>query len=315
VTSGWAGRDVLSILDFTRSELEELFEEADAMKAMLGSGTPLRELAGRVVALAFFEPSTRTRLSFETAAKRLGAETIGFSSAEGTSIEKGENFADTIRMLDAYADAIVLRHRFEGAARFAAELAESPVINGGDGRQHHPTQAMIDLYTVRELHGGVDGLVYGVLGDLRYGRAAASFILGLTLFMPKKVYLIAPPLLRVRREVKGMLDSRGIRYEEVESLSDVLPELDVLYVTRIQKERFPDPQEYEKVRGSYRVTVDILERGAKRDLIVLHPLPRVDEIDHRVDSTKWAAYFRQARNGVPVRMALLKLLLAGGDLR
>jgi len=305
----WEGRDVISILDFTREELEELFDVAARMKEMLLRGRAPRLLEGRVVALAFFEPSTRTRLSFETAAKRLGAETIGFAGEEATSLAKGENLADTIRMLDGYADAIVIRHRYEGSALYAAEVAEKPVINAGDGRQHHPTQAMLDLYTVKELFGTIDSLVYGVLGDLRFGRAASSFILALTLYRPRKLYLISPPLLRARPEVRARLDEAGIDYEEVSKLDDVLGELDVLYVTRIQRERFPDPREYEKVRGSYRVTRELLEKGAKPELRVLHPLPRVDEIAANVDSSRYAAYFLQARNGVPVRMALLSLIL------
>ena len=307
---GWRGRDVVSILDFSRGELEELFDEARRAKEELSRGEVRRNLEGRVVALAFFEPSTRTRMSFEAAAKRLGASTIGFTGPEGTSLEKGENLADTIRMLDAYADVIVIRHRYEGSALYAAEIAEAPVVNGGDGRQHHPTQAMIDLFTVIEAHGRIDGLNYGVLGDLRYGRAAASFMLALTRFQPRRLYLIHPPPLAPRREVLMELETAGVKFEEAR-LEDVIGELDVLYVTRIQRERFPDPEEYERVRGAYRVTAQSLE-AARDGLIVLHPLPRVDEIDFSVDATRHAWYFRQARNGVPVRMALLRLLLGGG---
>jgi aspartate carbamoyltransferase catalytic subunit len=311
--AAWLGRDVISILDFSRDMLEELFLVADEMDGFLRSGRVPRLLEGKLVALAFFEPSTRTRMSFDTAAKRLGAETIGFSGEEGTSIAKGENLADTIRMLDGYADAIVIRHKYEGSALYAAEVAEHHVINAGDGKQHHPTQAMLDLYTVRQLFGSVDGLVYGVLGDLRYGRAATSFILGLTLFRPKKLYLISPPLLRAREEVLEVLRQRGIVFEEASNLEEVIGELDVLYVTRIQRERFPDPSEYEKVKGSYRVTRRLLEEHAKPELRVMHPLPRVDEISFDVDKTKYAAYFIQARNGVPVRMALLALVLGGWE--
>lgn len=310
MSEGWLGRDVISILDFDREDLEVLFEEADKMKSLLANGSVPKTLSGRIVALAFFEPSTRTRMSFEAAAKRLGAETIGFTSEEGISVAKGESLADTIRMLDSYADLIVLRHRYEGSALYAAEIAVHPVINGGDGRQHHPTQAMLDLYTVREAHGVIDGLTYGVLGDLRYGRAATSFILSLGLFKPRRVYLIAPPSLEPRAEVMMLIERLGIPAVKAR-LEDVIGELDVLYVTRIQRERFPDPEEYERVRGAYRVTPSTLE-GAKRDLIVMHPLPRVDEIDPRVDSTPHAWYFRQARNGVPVRMALLNLVMGGG---
>ncbi len=307
----WLGRDVISILDFPRERLEELFEEADRMRGFLSSGRVPRLLEGRVIALAFFEPSTRTRLSFEAAAKRLGAETIGFASGEGTSLEKGETLADTIRMLDGYADAIVVRSRYEGSALYAAEVAEAPVINAGDGKQHHPTQAMLDLYTVRSLFGRLDGLVYAVVGDLRYGRAASSFLLALTHYRPEKVILVSPPQLRAREEVLMRLQERGIRFHEAR-LEEALSEADVVYVTRIQRERFPDPGEYEKVKGSYRITRSLLERYAKRTARVLHPLPRVDEIAPDVDDTPWQAYFIQARNGVPVRMALLNLILGGG---
>ena len=306
--SAWKGRDVIGVLGFSREELEQLFETADRMRESLERGKPPRLLEDRIVALAFFEPSTRTRLSFEAAAKRLGAETIGFTGEEAISVAKGETLADTIRMLDGYSDIIVLRHRYEGSALYAAEIAENPVINAGDGRQHHPTQAMLDLYTVRSLYGSPDSLTYGVLGDLRYGRAAASFIQALTLFKPRMVYLISPQMLSIRREVRLILDQRGLPYREARSLEEVLGEIDVLYVTRIQRERFPDPQEYERVKGSYRVSLDLLERRAKPGLKVLHPLPRVDEVDPRIDGTGYAAYFLQARLGVPLRMALLALV-------
>ncbi|MEN3000121.1 MAG: aspartate carbamoyltransferase [Acidilobaceae archaeon] len=299
-------RDVLSILDFGREDLEDLFEYADLIRRR---GVPGRPLQGKVMALAFFEPSTRTRLSFETAMKRLGGDTIGFTSEEGTSIEKGESYMDTIRMLDAYSDVIVVRHRYDGAAKLAAEVAENPVINGGDGKQHHPTQAMIDLYTLRTLFGTVNDLTIGVLGDLKYGRAASSFILGLTHFRPKKVYLISPPQLAARREVLDQAKERGLPHKEVVSLEEVIGELDALYVTRIQKERFPDIEEYERVKGAYVVTLELLQRRAKRNLKVLHPLPKVEEIDPRVDQTPYASYYEQARLGVPLRQALLLKLL------
>jgi aspartate carbamoyltransferase catalytic subunit len=304
------GRDVLTITDFTRQELEALFEEADMMLSALKEGRRLRVLEGYVLATAFFEPSTRTKLSFQAAMLRLGGSYIDLPPEEVSSRAKGENLADTIRMLDSYADAIVIRHRVEGAARFAAEIAEHPVINGGDGTRDHPTQAMIDLYTVRKALGKIDGLTYGVLGDLKYGRAARSFILGLSLFKPGKVYLISPPQLACRQDVLEFLEERGVEYEEASSLASVIGELDVLYVTRIQRERFPDPAEYEKVRGSYRVSLEAL-KGAREHLVVLHPLPRVDELAFDVDATKHAWYFTQAAFGVPVRMALLKMILKG----
>lgn len=311
--SSWVGRDVISILDFTREDLEVLFEEADRMRRYLEGGRVPRILEGRIVSLAFFEPSTRTRMSFESAAKRLGAEVIAITSEEATSVAKGESLADTIRMLDAYSDLIVLRHKFEGAAKYAAEIASAPIINGGDGRQHHPTQAMLDLYTIKILKGSPEGLTIAALGDLKYGRAVASFLLGLTLYKPRRVYLVSPPELRIREDVRILLEERGLPIVETSDLESILPELDILYVTRIQKERFPDPREYERIRGSYGVTRKLLEARAKRDLRILHPLPRVDEISPDVDETEFNAYFLQARLGVPVRMALLSLILGGGS--
>uniref|UniRef100_A0A7J3Z8I1 Aspartate carbamoyltransferase n=1 Tax=Ignisphaera aggregans TaxID=334771 RepID=A0A7J3Z8I1_9CREN len=298
-------KDILSILDFRREDMELLFDYTEKMQKYVEAKLSL--LSGKIISLAFFEPSTRTRLSFEVAAKRLGADVISITSEEGLSISKGESMADTIRMLDAYSDLIVIRHRYEGAAKYAAEIADHPVINAGDGKQHHPTQAMIDLYTVKKLFGTIEGLNYGVLGDLRYGRASTSFIYGLTLFKPKKLYLISPESLRVREEVLHVLKECGVFFEERRSLSEVIGELDVLYVIRIQKERIPDPMEYEKVKGSYKVTLDLL-KYAKKELKILHPLPKADEIDERIDHTPYAAYFTQARYGIPVRMALLALV-------
>lgn len=298
------GRDVVSILDFSREELERIFEVALEMER---EAKP-KLLEGKILATAFFEPSTRTRLSFETAMHRLGGSVIGFSAAESTSIAKGENLTDTIRMLDSYSDVIVLRHYFEGAAKLAAEVAAVPVINAGDGKQHHPTQTMLDLYTIWRKLGKIDGLHIALMGDLRYGRAAASLIYGLTKFKPREVSLISPPTLRLREEISDFIRTTDLKFHEYENVTDVIGDLDVLYVTRIQRERFPDPAEYEKVKGSYRLTLKHLAK-AKEDLILLHPLPKLDEIDFQIDSTKFAKYFEQAAYGVPVRMALLSLVL------
>lgn len=305
--SGWKNRDVIDILDFSREELLELFGETDRM--LEEGGRSSEPLKGKIVATAFFEPSTRTRLSFTSAALRLGANVIDLS-AEVSSLVKGESFADTIRMLEAYSDLIVVRHPSEGAALFASEISSKPVINGGDGSQHHPTQAMLDLYTITRLKGGVDGLTYAVVGDLKYARTATSFLYALTKFRPKKVYGVCPELLRPRQEVLKRLEALGLNLEMGVGLEEIVGELDVIYVTRIQKERFPDPSEYEKVRGSYRIGRSLVEK-AKPDCIILHPLPRVDELPYEVDSTPHAAYFKQAAWGVPLRMALLKLILSG----
>ncbi|MGC8566522.1 MAG: aspartate carbamoyltransferase [Caldisphaera sp.] len=307
----WKNKDVVNILDFTRNDLEELFEKTDEKVRELKGGKIKKELEGKIIGLAFFEPSTRTRMSFETAAKRLGADTVGFTSEEGTSVAKGETFADTIKMIDSYVDAIVLRHKFEGAAMFASNIAEKPVINGGDGRSHHPTQAMLDLYTSRVLFNTIDGLSFALVGDLKYSRTVSSLIYGLTMYKPKEIILISPQSLKLREEIKMLAENKGLKLreeQEIEAISDA----DIIYVTRIQKERFPDLQEYEKVKGSYKLTRKLLESYAKKDAKVLHPLPRIDELSPDIDSTSYQGYFLQASLGVPLRMSLLSLVL-GGD--
>ncbi|MCS7108498.1 MAG: aspartate carbamoyltransferase [Sulfolobales archaeon] len=303
---GLSGKDIISVLDLSKEDFENIFKLADEYRVN-GYRDVLR---GRVLSVAFFEPSTRTRLSFESAMHRLGGSVIGFSSEEATSVAKGEKFIDTVRMLDSYSDVIVIRHKFEGAAKLAAEVAEHPVINAGDGRNEHPTQAMIDIYTILKLKSNVSNLIIGVMGDLKYARVVNSLLYAFTIFKPKKVYLISHPLLKLRDEAKKFIASQGLNFEEVSDINLVLNELDVLYVTRVQKERFPDPIEYEKVKNAYKLTADVL-RKCKEDLIILHPLPRVDELERSVDSTKHAAYFKQASLGVPLRAALLTLILGG----
>jgi len=241
---------------------------------------------------------------------RLGGSSLVFSEPSKTSIAKGETLGDTIRMFDGYADAIVIRHKVEGAAKYAADIAESPVINAGDGTHHHPTQAIIDLYTIWKYRGRLDNLNIGVLGDLKYGRASTSFIYGISMFKPNKLFLISPHELRLKEEVKSDLNQMGVNYIETTDLEGVIGELDILYVTRIQRERFPDPAEYERVKGSYVVNMELLSR-ARDELMVMHPLPRVDEISVDVDGSKYAYYFKQARCGVPIRMALLKSIIKG----
>lgn len=299
-------RDVVSIADFSRSDMEYLFLLADRIlkdpEAYYGT------LRGKILAYAFFEPSTRTRMSFEAAIKRLGGQSIGFAEPTGTSIEKGESLKDTLKMLDAYADLIVIRHPADGAARYAAEICNNPVINGGDGKFQHPTQTFIDLYTIRREFGKVDDLVIGILGDLKYARTTNSLLMGLTKFRPKKLYLISPELLRPREFILDCLSNSGIRFELTDKLSDVISELDVLYVVRIQKERFPDVSEYNKVKGAYQVNLKTLSE-AKEHLRILHPLPKVDEISPEIDNTKYALYYKQARYGVFIRMALLLSIL------
>ena len=265
-------------------------------------------LKGKILATLFFEPSTRTRLSFEAAMLKLGGSTIGFAEAEIASVRKGENLADTVRTVENYADIIALRHPLEGAAKLAAEFSKVPILNAGSGAEEHPTQALMDLYTMQKEKGTIDGLKVALVGDLRYGRTVHSLAYALSLY-DIELYLISPESLRMRHEViRAIKDKISITQDT--NLEKVIPQVDVLYVTRIQKERFPDPAEYAKVKGIYRIDLDTL-KNAKKDLIILHPLPRVDEIAAEVDSKPQARYFQQVWNGIVVRMTLLALVLGG----
>ena len=290
-------RHLISIDDLSKDDIIYILDKAEEFEE-IAKGKKSNILEGKILANLFFEPSTRTRMSFEVAMKRLGGEVLNMTAQEASSIAKGETLADTVRVVSKYADAIVIRHPLEGSARLAAEFSEVPVINAGDGAGQHPTQTLLDLYTIRK-ESRLEGLKIALLGDLKYSRTVHSLIKALTLFNAK-IYLISPESLRLPEEfleeLKGDI--------EIVNLEDVIGEIDVLYVTRIQKERFPDEEEYRKVAGSYKITLDIL-KDAKDDLIIMHPLPRVDEIDPAVDKTKYAKYFDQAFYGVPVRMAIL----------
>lgn len=300
-----SGRDVVSICDFTRDELESLF---DATAAIEKEGSP-RTLEGKLVALLFYEPSTRTYSSFEIAAQKLGCSTTGFAAPDRSSAAKGETLHDTIRMYEGYGvDCIIMRHNLMGAARFAAEVASVPVVSGGDGSREHPTQAMVDMYTMRKAFGKVDGLHVGMLGDLKYGRTASSLSYGLSNY-DAEITFIAPELLAARKETLHYLSKKGVKVTTTKNLREAIGSLDVLYVTRIQKERIPDPTEYERVRGMYRVTLDLLREG-KKGLKVMHPLPRVDELASEIDGTEYAGYFVQAAAGVPLRTALLRSVVS-----
>jgi len=298
------GRDIISIKDFSREEIDYILNIAKAMEPLAKKGSNM--LKGKILATLFFEPSTRTRLSFEAAMHKLGGSTIGFAEAEIASVKKGENLADTVRVVENYADVIALRHPLEGAARLAAEFAKVPIINGGSGAEEHPTQALLDLYTIMKEKGGIDGLKIALVGDLRYGRTVHSLAYALSLY-DIQLYLVSPESLKMRREVLETIKER-ISVTARSNLEKVVSLVDVLYVTRIQKERFPEPAEYAKVKGSYRIDLETLKK-AKEDLIILHPLPRVDEIAAEVDRTPYAKYFRQVWNGIVVRMALLALIL------
>ncbi len=306
---GFKGRDVLSIADFSRKDIDLILKAARKMVPAARGDKPNRTLEGRILATLFFEPSTRTRLSFESAMKRLGGTVIGFAEPMGTSVAKGETLADTIRMVESYGDIIVLRHPQEGAARLAAEFTERPVINAGDGAGQHPTQTLLDLYTIWDERASIDGTKIAVVGDLKYGRTVHSLTYALCNFDVELMF-VAPPGLQMPNEVVEHVKELGLPLTVTGDLGKVVSEVDVLYVTRIQKERFPDPQEYAKVAGSYRVDLALLKE-ARKGLVVMHPLPRMDEIAPEVDETPHARYFQQAFNGVPVRMALLSLILGG----
>ncbi len=298
------GRDIISIKDLSRGEIDYILKISEAMEPVAKSGSDL--LRRKTLATLFFEPSTRTRLSFEAAIQKLGGHTIGFAEPEVSSITKGENLADTVRVVQNYADVIVLRHSLEGAARLAAEFADIPIINAGSGAEEHPTQALLDLYTIVKERGQINGLNIALMGDLRYGRTVHSLAYALSLY-DVNLHLVSPEILRMRREVLDTVRGK-IKVVEKTKIEETLPELDVLYVTRIQKERFPDLADYAKVKGSYRIDLNML-KDAKEDMIILHPLPRVGEIAPEIDSTPYARYFQQVWNGIVLRMALLALIL------
>lgn len=297
---GLKNRDILSIRDFSKQDLLQILDVATAIE----NGNVSHVLKGRILASAFFEPSTRTRLSFEAAMHRLGGSVIGFSEQSTTSLAKGETFNDTIKVIDGYCDIILIRHPEAGSAKQAAQIANRPVINAGDGANEHPTQTFIDLYTIKKSCGKLENLNIGFVGDLKYGRTVHSLVHALSHFNAK-LYFISHPSLRMPE--KNLRELAG--FVETEDIIKVAKELDVLYVTRTQKERFLDPEEYEKIRHGYVIDKKFLE-FAKPNLKILHPLPRVDELDPNLDKEPQSVYFEQAHNGVPVRMALLALILA-----
>lgn len=303
----FAGRDLISIGDLSEEAIFQVLDAAREMIPVARGEVRDERLQGKVVATLFFEPSTRTRLSFESATHRLGGHVLTFGAPEVTSVAKGETLADTVRMVEAYSDLIVLRHPQEGAARLAAEFADVPVVNAGDGAGQHPTQTLLDLFTIWDVKGSLEGIHVVLLGDLKYGRTVHSLSHALAL-LGAELTFVAPPTLQMPREILERVRELGKEPKLLEDPRDAIQEADILYVTRIQKERFPDAAEYQKVAGSYRVDLALLRDGRK-DLAVMHPLPRVGEIAPEVDRTPHAVYFRQAFNGVPVRMALLSLIL------
>ncbi len=301
-------RSIVSIDDIGDNELDDIFKATDEMSNALKQGKVLKLLDGMVMATFFYEPSTRTRLSFESAMHRLGGSVISVSEAKSSSVSKGETLADTVRMAEGYADIIVIRHPMEGAAKLASRFSSKPIINAGDGSGQHPTQTILDLYTIKRELGEINGKEITIVGDLRYGRTVHSLLLALTKF-DVSINLVSPEILKVPDHILSRLP-KGIKMKVANDLDSVMEHTDVLYVTRIQKERFSDQTEYQSVIGSYSIDLEAVIK-MKEDSIIMHPLPRVDEIAPDVDSSPKAAYFRQAGNGVPVRMALVSMILGG----
>jgi aspartate carbamoyltransferase catalytic subunit len=304
------GQDILSVRQFDRERLEYLFALAEEMRTIVKREGSSNILRGRVLACLFYEPSTRTSSSFIAAMSRLGGSVIPINEVRYSSVTKGESLRDTIRTLECYSDVIVLRHPEMGSARIAADAARKPIINAGDGVGEHPTQAVLDIFTIEEELGGIDGLTVGMVGDLKYGRTVHSLVRLLSLFNVQ-LRFVSPESLRLPSELMDEVEAKGIPHTEHQDLGEVIGGVDVLYVTRVQKERFDDLAEYEKVRGCYAITAEALKRG-KEQMVVMHPLPRVSEIAEDVDDDPRAAYFRQMENGMYTRMALLAAVLGKG---
>ncbi|MHA1906057.1 MAG: aspartate carbamoyltransferase [Candidatus Thorarchaeota archaeon] len=301
-------KNLISIHDLSREDIDLILNTAAKMEDMAVKRST--DLHDKIMGVLFFEASTRTRLSFESAMHRLGGSVLGFSDVMSTSAGvKGETLADTIRTVERYADLIVIRHPLDGSARVAAEFASVPVINAGSGAEEHPTQGLLDLYSIKKIKGKIDGLTISLCGDLKYGRTVHSLGMGLSHY-DVKIKLAAPPSLRMKPAVVDEMMKKGISVEEVGSVEEAVTEdVDVVYQTRIQKERFPNVREYDTVKGKFRITKEDAER-MKDDAIILHPLPRVDEITTDVDDLPQAKYFDQVYNGVVTRMAILKLIFS-----
>lgn len=296
-------RSLVSITDYSKEEIIQILDLAETFEKESRRET----LKGKVIASLFFEPSTRTRLSFESAAQQLGATVIGFSSSSTTSVQKGETLNDTILTVSNYSDLIVMRHPVDGAARYASEVASVPIINAGDGANQHPTQCLLDLYSIRKTQGTLDNLDITFIGDLKYGRTVHSLAIALSHFKTR-FHFVSPIELKLPSAVKRHIKEAHLQYEQYTDMNEVIPKSDILYMTRIQRERFPDPLEYERVKNSYNLQNSMLASG-KPNLRILHPLPRVNEISTDVDGSPMAYYFQQAHNGIYVRQALMAAIL------
>ena len=300
-------KDIISMNDMSKEEILEILEIAEKIENS-SEEEKLNFLKGKIIATLFFEPSTRTKMSFESAAFRLGAQVLQLPPLEQSSVKKGESFSDTIRMVESYSDVIVVRHPNDGAARLASTTSKKPVINAGDGSNQHPSQTLLDLYTIKEEKGTLSNLSIAFVGDLKYGRTVHSLVKALTHFNPT-IYFVSPKILQMPTYLIDDLDKNNIKYEILEDFRDCLDKIDVFYMTRIQKERFPDIEDYQKVKGVYVINKENILGKCKEDMIILHPLPRVDEISTDLDETKHALYFKQAKNGIPVRQAMMLKVL------
>ncbi|HNQ68887.1 MAG TPA: aspartate carbamoyltransferase [Bacteroidales bacterium] len=296
-------KSLVSINDYKKEDYFKILDLAEEFQ----KNPKQRLLENHVIASLFFEPSTRTRLSFETAIQRLGGKVIGFSEASNSSVSKGESLKDTILTVSRYADLIVMRHPVEGSARYASVVSDKPIINAGDGSNQHPTQCLLDLYSIRKTQGTLENINLFLVGDLKYGRTVHSLLMAMSEFNPVFNF-VSPPTLKMPQEYKDFLDEKGIKYYEHDDINENIKHADIIYVTRVQRERFSDPMEYEKVKNSYVIKNKMLE-GTKENLRILHPLPRVNEIDTDVDANPKAYYFEQAENGVYTRMALMCKIL------
>ena len=300
-------KDIISMNDMSKEEILNILKIAEKIEDT-SEEEKLKFLHGKIISTLFFEPSTRTKMSFESAALRLGAEILHFPPLELTSLKKGESFTDTIKMVESYSDVIVVRHPYDGAARLAANTSKKPVLNAGDGSNQHPSQTLLDLYTILKEKGTLNNISIAFVGDLKYGRTVHSLVKALTHFNPK-IYFISPEILQMPQYLLDDLDKNNVKYEILKDFRDCLNKLDVFYMTRIQRERFPDIEDYEKVKGVYVINKENIVGKCKEDMIILHPLPRVDEIATDLDDTKYALYFKQAKNGIPVRQAMIMTVL------
>lgn len=304
-------KNIISIRDLSKTDILKILNRAEKMQEVLQKKNAEEIYPDKILGALFFEPSTRTKLSFKAAMKRLGGRVIGISDVKKSSVAKGESFGDTIKVIAKYVDIVAMRHPLEGSARYASELVDIPIINGGDGANQHPTQTLLDLYAIKKFEGGIEEKEIALIGDLRHARTMRSLAYALSKF-GAKIKLVSPKSLKMSREVvKEIKEKYSPEFEEITDLKKGIKGSDAIYVCRIQEERFKDPYEAKKLQETYQISLDLLEKYGKSDLSVLHPLPKLNEIGPKVDGSDYAKYYEQASFGIPVRMAIIDLLLGG----